>query len=68
MLDHPVIRNCELTGYPDGREVIPICPVCGEQCETIYKDTWGDIVGCDQCITAFDAVDIMGELEVDNEW
>ena len=37
--DHPVIRNMERTGYPEGKEpTYPHCPVCGEECDTIYKD------------------------------
>ena len=56
--DDPIIRNCERTGYPDGKEpVSPICPVCGRECETVFKDISGEIVGCDECldpITAWD--------------
>ena len=49
--DHPVIRNMERTGYPDGKEPeYPRCPICGEECETIYKSKDYDIVGCDECI------------------
>ena len=37
--DHPVVQNLERTGYPDGKEPhYPRCPICGEECETIYKD------------------------------
>lgn len=44
--DHPVIRNMERTGYPDGREPgIAHCPICGKECETIYRDQHGDIFG-----------------------
>ena len=53
--DHPIIRNMELTGYPDGKEPESYrCPVCGKECETIfrYKAT-GEIVGCDICIEEF---------------
>ena len=57
--DHPVIRNMERTGYPDGKEPeYPICPVCGEECETIYKSKDYDIVGCDECIRSTDAWDV----------
>lgn len=56
--DHPVIQNCERTGYPDGKEPpCPICPVCGEECETIYKDRYGAIAGCDVCVETRDAWD-----------
>lgn len=48
--DHPVIRNMERTGYPDGKEPKePICPVCREKCETIYRGFYGSIIGCDIC-------------------
>lgn len=56
--DHPVIRNMERTGYPDGKEPeYPICPVCGEECEIIYRDKYLDAVGCDECISTVDAWD-----------
>lgn len=53
--DHPIIRNCEETGFPDRNEPeTPICPVCGAEADTFYKqDT--EIVGCDECIKAVDA-------------
>lgn len=34
----------------------PICPICGEECETIYKDAQlGNIIGCDECVDALSA-------------
>ena len=57
--DHPVIRNLERTGYPDGREPeYPRCPICGAECETIYQDVDGDIFGCDECVATKDAWDV----------
>lgn len=57
--DHPVIRNMERTGYPDGKEpTYPHCPVCGEECETINKNRYGEIVSCDVCGTATDAWEV----------
>lgn len=56
MKDDPIIRALERTGLPpwnDGRE--PRCPVCGESCDTIYRNAEGDVVGCNECLTAFDA-------------
>ena len=44
----------------------PICPVCGEECETIYKDTNG-VVGCENCISSQDAYDWAEEMERDEE-
>lgn len=56
ILDDPFIRNCERTGYPGGREPeSPICPICGAQCETLYRDLHGETFGCDECVTQHDA-------------
>ena len=49
--DHPVIRNMERTGYPDGKIPFePTCPICDCKCETIYTDSINETLGCDQCI------------------
>ena len=54
--DHPVIRNMERTGYPDGKEPnVPRCPCCGKECETIYKDRNKEVVGCDMCVVSVDS-------------
>ena len=56
--DHPTIKNCENTDYPDGREPQePMCPRCGRECETIYYAPYGDIIGCENCIDSGDAWD-----------
>lgn len=55
MLDDPIIRSMERTGYPPGHKYHePICPVCGSECNTVYKAD-GEIVGCDVCLTSHDA-------------
>ena len=34
------------------KEIIPDrCPICGEPCEWVYVDEWGDIVGCSECLS-----------------
>lgn len=51
--DHPVIRNMERTGYPDGRapKVVHICSQCGleiyegEKHRNINGERW-----CEECI------------------
>lgn len=49
--DHPIIRNCEQTGYPNGKPPrYPICTVCQDECDTLYRDDYNRIVGCDCCI------------------
>lgn len=60
--DHPVIRNMERTGHPDGKEPEEYhCPVCNKKCESIfrYKGT-GEIVGCDKCIAVVDPWEVDG--------
>lgn len=37
--------------------VYPHCPICGAECEKVYRDKWYEIVGCDECMTAIDAWD-----------
>ena len=46
-------RECIGCGLCQGD--IPICPVCGEECEEVYKNIENDIVGCNQCVTKSDA-------------
>lgn len=58
--DEPSIANALRTGYPDD-EKTPICPVCGEECETIFKDRYGQIVGCSECIEQFDPWELYEE-------
>lgn len=56
LCDHPIIRNIEATGYPDGQEPIcPKCPVCGAETDIVIKDIYGEIVGCDECLKRIDA-------------
>lgn len=57
--DHPIIRNLEQTGYPDGREPkTPRCPICDRETDTFYKDRDGDIFGCSECVTRVDAWEV----------
>ena len=51
--DHPVIRNMERTGYPDGKEPeYPHCPVCEErEISDVYEQKDDGIIGCEACIT-----------------
>ena len=44
----------------------PICPVCGEECDTLYQDEEGNIKGCDQCIHEVDAWEWLQE-EIEEE-
>ena len=53
--DAPWIREAEMYGPPSPDPVY--CPECGEECETIYRDRYGNIFGCDKCIETQDAGD-----------
>lgn len=33
----------------------PRCPVCGEEAGSYYKDKWGNVVGCPECVQEVDA-------------
>ena len=34
-----------------------VCPVCYSPCYYVYRDSYGDIIGCDECVTRQDAVE-----------
>lgn len=59
--DDPIIRLLERDGIPGTEDVY--CPICGESAEKIYKDRWGNIVGCDNCIEVIDALEVMDDDE-----
>ncbi len=42
-------------------DYIPVCPVCGEECDTVYVDLYDDVVGCDRCINMEDAYEYLYE-------
>lgn len=60
MRDDPVVRSMEQTGYPPWHEeeTAPICPICGEECDTYYFSAENEIIGCDNCVEARDAWEI----------
>ncbi len=54
--------------YPEPPEQdMPICPECGEECETYYRDRTGAIIGCENCIDRLDAYFYMEEEETEDE-
>lgn len=57
--DHPEIRCAERTGYPSWLQEpkTPVCPICGAETDTFYKNKDYDIVGCSECIHISDAWD-----------
>ena len=59
--DHPVIRNMERTGYPDGKLPNWTCPFCGSECTTVYSDWHGEAVGCENCVDRHNVEDFYGE-------
>ena len=40
---------------PGSPEHPPLCPVCGAECATAYRNWAFEIVGCDECVMACDA-------------
>ena len=43
------LDNPKRTGEPEEPQY-PHCPICGEECDTIYRDKNGEFVGCNECI------------------
>jgi len=57
--DAPYIQNLRNTGYRDGKDPsYPVCPVCGQECEIVYRDRNREIVGCNACVTDQDAWEV----------
>ena len=44
---------------------LPTCPECGEECQKLYRDSTGCIIGCENCVDELDAIDYLDELEGD---
>ena len=40
---------------PTEQESLPVCPVCGEECETVYTDLYDEVCGCENCLTEYGA-------------
>ena len=54
-------------GEPPVLKPTPVCPVCGEECETVWVNTNGEVVFCDNCIEKFlwerDAYEWMEDMQ-----
>lgn len=63
--DHPVVDNLRSTGYPNGQEpVVMKCPKCGDECDFYYTDINNEIVGCENCIGMYDAIDFVENEDI----
>ena len=40
---------------PPEEKPAPRCPYCGEECETLYRDRFGVVFGCENCVETLDA-------------
>lgn len=52
--------------YPSHRPKT-ICPVCHGDCEYVYKDIDGEVVGCDECLKRMDVDDYWEEQKAQYE-
>lgn len=39
----------------------PVCPVCGAEAQTFYRDSLGTVFGCDECVKAVDWLELAEE-------
>lgn len=57
-VEHPDISRVQQTGlWPDDDGFRPECPVCKQECQTVYVTSEGFVVGCNRCIERKDAYD-----------
>ena len=54
-MEHPEITKAIQTGYPHGEPTYPHCPVCDAETDTFFKDCYGTIVGCEDCLSKVNA-------------
>lgn len=54
--DNPIIKNYELTGYPERNEPKMLkCPICKMDTNWVYRNTYSfEIVGCEWCTKLID--------------
>jgi hypothetical protein len=52
--DAPYIREAETLGMPP-YEPMPVCPVCGKECNSIFLDTNREAFGCEHCVKEEDS-------------
>jgi hypothetical protein len=54
-----------VTDYPDPPYRHPVfCPVCGNECDWIYENELGEVVGCDGCLSEMDAYEWANQGEM----
>ena len=44
------MRIPERSLEPPEEVPMPRCPICGEECEKLFLDTTGAVVGCESCV------------------
>ena len=49
---------------PPDYDNLPTCPICGEECETIYTDINSEVCGCENCVSEYDSC----EYYEDEDW
>lgn len=51
---------------PPPEPPMPVCPECGQECERVYLDVNGRVIGCDNCILELNAYEwLADEMEAD---
>lgn len=51
--------DLQYVSYQSGSDSeYPHCPICGEECEDIYRNKYFEIVGCNECIARKDAWEV----------
>ena len=61
-IEHPAIGRLMATGYDKEPEPLPICPKCGTETDTFYKNIEHEIIGCDACVRPVDAWECKDEV------
>lgn len=49
-------------GYEPPERTEVVCPRCGLEAGQLYRDIYGEVVGCENCIEEVDAEDYLHEI------
>lgn len=62
--ERPDVERTIRTGYPKEPRP-PRCPMCGAECESIFRRPDGEILGCENCVEIEDSWLMADILEED---
>ena len=57
----------ERYGFDPPEPIEIVCPICGQDCRRYYRNLYGEILGCDECVEEVSAEDYLAERREEME-